>query len=343
MKLADLPADQRRLLTLHARSTAVLRLGDARILKLEALKLATDDPEEAGRLAARQVFVDNLWHARRMASGQPIYETVDGMHCIMRAPVDTDDRRIVAIQQLARELRISESDLDAETIRILDAEEADRARSDEIVAEFMSKLPRPRRWPRTDLSLPMSTRRRHPNYDATALKEVVARLPDHEPNGAEQLELERRLLGDLDEHLRADTPVDDTRARAVEDSPTRRAALLRAATEFYDARSSARSAAVKAKSKALASHPSGGDRVAYSARNTDLDAELIQPIREDLDDVGELVIRYAVRLEPSRNWPPGNTKLDRALALGRTVAVEDLELATARASLGYASMGARGR
>jgi len=336
-----LVADRRRLLEPSLRARAALALAEdfieARVRTVAVMRIDDSDEkvaaEEAKLVQRRSTFVSLMRVVERLASD--LY--VVGYR---RGPVvSVDDDRIIAIRRFCKIAAVDERALDDATWALVQSHRRGLQASAAYMATLPSSVPRlePKPKPST------RSRKRHPNYDGSALQQVVSLLPAGDLHEAEQLELERRLLGDLDEHLRADTPVADARARSAEDSPTRRAALLRAATEVYDARSAAQRSAVKAKSKALASHPARRDRVAYSARNTDLDAELIQPIREELEVVGELVIRYAVRLDPSRNWPPGNTKLDRALALGRALVVEDLELETARAALGYASMGDRAR
>lgn len=334
-----LVADRRRLLEPSLRARAALTLAEdfieARVRTVAVMRIDDSDEkvaaEEAKLVQRRSTFVSLMRVVERLASDLYVVGYRRG------SVVSVDDDRIIAIRRFCKIAAVDERAVDDATWALVQSQR----RGLEACAAFMSTLPAS--VPRYERPEPSSTRPRGrgPVYDDTGLRRLVSRLLEHEPQGDELLELEDEHLGYLGEGPTDDAT--DTRSLAVEDSPTRRAALLRAVTEIYDARSAAQRAAVKAKSKALATHPAGGDRVAYSARNTDLDAELLQPIREDLEDVGELVLRYAVRLDPSRNWPDGNTKLDRALALGRTVQVGDLELATARASLGYASMGARGR
>jgi hypothetical protein len=346
VKYADLDAARRRLLTFHARSAAVLRLGDAKIQELENLKLAAldgKDEEEAGRLAARLVFLENLWLVRRMANRQPIYEIVDGLHCIMYAPDELTDRRIFAIQQLARKLKISEADLDAETDRALTLEEADRERSDKLVSEFMAKLPKtPTRW----IPPPSGDRRswrRVVNYDDTRLRELEEVMPASrriEMEMEERLRLDAQLLGDLGDHLQRDASIDGPGPPSREDTPARRASLLVAACEIASKYDNERRAALKRKSSILLKEfPRGaGDGPKYSARSNDLEAELLQPLQENLARFRGLVIRLAVRVAAVDAWPVGVTKFERALALGRTLVVEDADLATARASLGFARL-----
>ena len=334
-----LVADRRRLLEPSLRARAALALAEdfieARVRTVAVMRIDDSDEkvaaEEAKLVQRRSTFVSLMRVVERLASD--LY--VVGYR---RGPVvSVDDDRIIAIRRFCKIAAVDERAVDDATWALVQSQR----RGLEACATYMATLPVS--VPRVEPRPSPRSRKRHPNYDGSALLQVVSLLPDGDLYGAEQLELERRLLGDLDEHLRAEAPIDDGRAGTVRDSPTRRAALLRAATEVYDAQSAAQRAAVKAKSKALASHPSGRARVAYSARSTDLDAELIQPIREVLEEVRELVIRYAARVAPSSSWPLGNTQLDRALALGRALVVEDVELATARAALGYASMGVRAR
>lgn len=345
MKIADLDDARRRLLTLHARSVALLRFGEAKIAELEALKLAAEDEREPDRLAARLVFVEHLWLVRRMASGQPIYEVDEGVHYIMRAPVDTADRRIVAIDQLARTLKITEAEIDAETDRILTIEESDRERCDNLVAEFMAKLPpaQIRRVP----SSPRSRRswRRVVNYDDTALRELELVLPTRrriELELEERQRLDAQLLGDLDDHLRCDADLAAPASPPIKNTPTRRKALLRAACEIFAEYDVERRAALKRRSTILLQEfPRGaGDGPRYAARYADLDAELLQPHQEGIVRFQGLVIQYAVRFAPKAIWPPGNTMFDRAFALGQTITVPASDLAAARATLGHARVEA---
>jgi hypothetical protein len=375
VKFADLPAARRRLLTFHARSAALLRLGDAKIRELEQLKLAVDDKEtarlaslvflddkeEAKSLAARLVFIENLWLVRRMANKQPIYETIDGIDYIMYAPDETTDRRIIAMDRLAKKLGLAMADVDAETNRILEIEESHQASVDKLAAEFMAKLPKPTKRSGSPPTVERRSWRRVVNYDATVLDEVIAVLPERRLIWMERLEFGRYLLGELDDHVRRDGDVEESPAPPAKNAHARRSSLLRAVCEIFDKYDAERRAALKRKSATLLMEfPKGaGDGLKYEARSGDLEAELLQPLHESLHrvlDLGisgwsddehrdaparfrELVIRLAVRVRPASTWPAGNTQFDRALALGRSLEVADDDLATARATLGYAQFG----
>jgi len=333
---ARLRGDRRRWPSVTARSRAFLQIVDL------------DRERARGRIdpIGTREFFHLLGMVERMAAGLPIYHLVEGEPVPMGEITDGADPRLRAFKRLLEITEIERAKFDDAADRI-DAEMARQSRGRErglrLAIEYVCELEKTAPKPQVASAQKPVGHGKRPRlkYDDSALRVIVAKLTERELDEAELLDLADEHLGDLGTDMHAEAT--DGRARPVEDSPTRRAALLRAVTEVYDQRSAAQRAAVKAKSKALASHPSGGDRVAYSARSTDLDAELIQPIREELEDVRELVIRYAVRLDPSRNWPAGNTQLDRALALGRALVVEDVELATARASLGLGSVGARAR
>lgn len=344
MKIADLPEDRRRLLALHARSAAVLQLGAARIQELEPLKLAVDDDKEASRLSARQAFLENLWLVRRMADKQAIYETINGLHYAMRPPLEDADRRLVAIERLAKTLGVTAADLDAETKQLIEREETERACVDALAKTFMAKLPSPSP-PRLQHRSPgpdgRRSRRRLVNYDDTRLRELVDHMPDAKllsANERQQLELE--MLADLGEHVRLEADLDGPEAPSKTDTPARRASMLLAVCEIAGKYDDDRRAALKRKSATLlAEFPRGaGDGQRYAARSNDLEAELLQPLHEQLARFRSLVVKYAARVAPASTWPPGNSQFDRALALGRTVHVVDADLATARASLGHGRM-----
>ena len=317
----------------------MLQLGAAKIQELEAVQPALEDAEEPRRLAARQRFLENLWLVRRMANGQPIYETVEGVDYIMRAPDETSDRRIEALERLAKKLGLARADVDAETDRILAIEESDRARVEQLAAEFMAKLPpTPTRW----VAPPPGDRRswrRVVNYDGSAIDAVAAVLPERRLVWTERNELGEQLLDDTDAHLRhadvAEGPAPSTR-----DTPARRASMLVAACEIAGKYDRDRRAAIKRKSAILlAEFPRGaGDGTRYAARSSDLDAELIQPLQEGLARFSRMVIKLAVKVAAVDTWPVGVTKFERAMALGRTLAVDDSDLANARASLGVARL-----
>jgi hypothetical protein len=345
-RLADLPEERRRLLSLPARSAAVLRLGDERIQELEKLQLAVDDKDEGRRLAARQKFLGRLWLVRRMASRQLICEVVDGAHYPMFPPTAVTDPRIEAIAWLARKLGLADSDVDAETSRVLEEQERDRAKSEAQLAELMAKLPPSRARYEQPAQGELPSGRRRVNYDDTALREIVSILPSSRPSLVEQRELEECLLGDLGDHLlQCEAMIDGPQAPSIEDTPIRRTALLRAACDKFDEVDAERARSLKRKSEVLRKEfPKGaGDGVKYSARNNDLEGELLQPLQETLSRLRGKIIRLAIHVRPVNTWPSGNSrsydaKFERALALGRSLSVGEADLALARASLGYAQL-----
>jgi hypothetical protein len=332
-RIADLPGDRRRLLTLHVRASALLALGRDRIDALE--KVIRETEGAPAKVAERQEFVRLLALTRRMAAKQWVYEDVDGVACVRRPPTMTSDDRLAALTRLAVILRVPETALDAETGR--HADELDRVL--DLVETYMAKLPKA--GPRRSMPDPRPRPKRLVLVDA-ALRTVAAALPDAPMRKAEREQMQQLLLGDLDDHV---AKVDESAAPATINTPVRRAAMLRATCDIFDEVDRRRRDAVKRKSGILMREfPKGsGDGLAYEARRTELEDELLQPLHETLDRFRGLAIRFAVNVAPVHTWPAGNSQADRALAFGRTVDVGADDLAAARASLGYGRVDAEPR
>jgi hypothetical protein len=340
--------DRKRWPSMKARALAFLQLAELFIIRSRAQ--ARIDP--CGR---DREFFGLLVMIERMSVGLPIYTIVDGEAVALAEVKGNSDPRLQAfkrILQIADVRRVDFDSLADQIDKALCHQQRSRERGLQLAEQYLRKLEKSAPRPRTSsepTQRPSRGKGRRVKYDDYHLRAIESQLcsihTERDEYGALAFDdgldgLGSTMLGELDDHLPREAKVDGHVAPASLDSPVRRAAMLRAACEIaiqYDAE---RRDAIKRKSAMLLEEfPRGaGPGHAYSARNHDLYAELVQPSQEGLERFRGLVVRYAVRVDSMSSWPPGNTRFDRALAFGLTMVVADADLASARATLGFARL-----
>jgi hypothetical protein len=342
-------ADRKRWPSTKARALAFLQLAELFILRSRAR--GRIDP--CGR---DREFFGLLEMVERMSVGLPIYTVVDGEAVALKEIKGNDDPRLQAFKRLLQIADIRRADFDnlADSIdRALRRQQRAGERALLLADQFLRKLeksaPRPRP-PTEPTQRTLRTKKgRAVKYDDYHLRAIEDRLcsvyTERDEYGALAFDdgidgLASAMLGELDAHVPREATVDGPVSPAIRNTPARRAAMLRAACEIAVQLDVERRNAIKRKSAMLLKEfPKGaGSGHAYSARNSDLYAELVQPSQEGLDRFRGLVVRYAARVDSMSSWPAGNTKFDRALAFGLSMDVADADLAAARATLGFARL-----
>jgi len=309
----------------RTRARAFLDVAASRIQRIREA-----DTTDADRRARFFELVDTI---EKIASGAVYlgcYERVGGVDYTLTQVRGFSDPRLLVISEAARMAKIRPSKLDEAAARAASAEDS-AARE---CAEFMRGFPKHVERGRCVVSSEAPTRPRGARYDDSSLVNILAAMPDR-MSWRDRAEFGGVLLGDL-----GDTGPDPEALAAPKASS---AAVLVASLMLLELAEARLRRAVAAKAQVLSTEfaRATGSETKYLLRSQDLDAELVQDIREECGHLRYEVTRAAHRHTPMKRWPGSreHKKSDRAIELARRVRaaspVHQEELEQAIAQLGY--------